>query len=91
MPAGLQLAAARRAVALAFPSHVVKHHLREKQRRIQTKKKEWDEAKGRSQRRKRRGEKMRRINNFLDHRLHLRSLIIYKHRVLPGASHVFIQ
>ena len=33
------------------------------------------------------GEKMRRINNFLDHWLHLK-FNIYKHRVLPGASHV---
>lgn len=29
LPAGLQLAAARRPVALAFPSHVVQHHLQE--------------------------------------------------------------
>lgn len=31
LPAGLQLAAARRPVALAFPSHVVEHHLRDTQ------------------------------------------------------------
>lgn len=32
LPAGLQLAASRRSVALAFPPHVVKHHLRGTQR-----------------------------------------------------------
>ncbi len=41
LPAGLQLAAPRRPVALAFPSHVVEHHLRKTQMRAD-KKREWD-------------------------------------------------
>ena len=40
LPAGLQLAAPRRPVALAFPSHVVEHHLRETQME-RDKKREW--------------------------------------------------